>query len=172
VFVNDAFGTVHRRHASNYGIATNIGTSCIGFLIQTELENLARITSDPKRPVIAILGGAKVSDKLYVINNLLKIADYVLICGGMGYTFLKAQGHNIGFSLCEAEMVPEAAKLLNIGKNELVLPIDFYCAKNFADTTPIYKKLIEGLEGLMGLDIGPDTIKKFNQILAKAGTVF
>jgi phosphoglycerate kinase len=149
-----------------------IKTSCIGFLIQKELENLAKLTYHPKTPVVAILGGAKVSDKLNVISNLINVADRILICGGMAYTFLKAQGHSIGFSLCEEEMIPEATKLLNIAKEKLFLPLDFYCAKTFTDVEPIYKKLGENLTDLMSLDIGPLTVKYFRDLLQTAGTVF
>jgi phosphoglycerate kinase len=172
VFVNDAFGTAHRKHASNVGIASNIEESCIGFLIQEELTNLSRITNNPKKPVIAILGGAKVSDKLKVINNLLTIADKILICGGMAYTFKKAQGMDIGTSLLEEEMLPEAKRLLEQAGNKIILSQDFYCAVEFADVQPIYRKASEGLNGVMGLDIGPDTVVSFAQSLKGAGAVF
>lgn len=172
VFVNDAFGTAHRKHASNVGIALNIPESCIGFLIQEELDNLSKITTNAKKPVVAILGGAKVSDKLKVINNLLNIANKVLICGGMAYTFRKAQGIDIGTSLIEEEMLPEAKKLLELAGNRIILSQDFYCATEFADVTPTYRKASEGLNGVMGLDIGPDTVQAFTNALKGAGTVF
>lgn len=172
VFVNDAFGTAHRKHASNVGIAQNIETSCIGFLIQKELDNLSKITHNPKRPVVAILGGAKVSDKLQVIHNLIKIADHILICGGMAYTFLKAQGIKIGKSLLEEESLNDAKDILTKAKDKMILSCDFYCAKEFIDQEPIYKTLNEISDDLMGMDIGYETIKKFNDILNNAQTIF
>lgn len=172
IFVNDAFGTSHRKHASNVGIANNIATSCIGFLIQNEIENLSKIIINPKKPVIAILGGAKVSDKLKVIKNLLSIADKILICGGMAYTFLKAQGVDIGTSLFEPEMLESANQILAIAKDKLVISSDFMCADSFVDSTPIYKTKEQGLAGVMGLDIGKRTIQSFVNELNKAGTVF
>ncbi|MDR3330206.1 MAG: phosphoglycerate kinase [Mycoplasmataceae bacterium] len=172
IFVNDAFGTAHRKHASNVGIAKHIPISCIGFLIQSEIENLSKITNNPSKPVVAILGGAKVSDKLKVINNLLNISDKVLICGGMAYTFLKSQGIDIGTSLVEEEMVDEAKKILEHGKNKILLSQDFQCAPEFADVVPTYRTVEQGLNGLMGLDIGEKTIATFKEALTNAGTVF
>lgn len=172
VFVNDAFGTAHRKHASNVGIAQNIKTSCIGFLIQKELENLSKITHDPQKPVVAILGGAKISDKLQVIHNLIKVADHVLICGGMAYTFLKAQGVKIGQSLLEEESIQNAVDILNEAKDKILLPCDFYCAKEFSDQQPIYKRLNEISDDLMGMDVGHETIKRFSSILNNAKTIF
>jgi phosphoglycerate kinase len=170
--VNDAFGTAHRKHASNVGIAQNIATSCIGYLIEKELTNLSKITHNPKRPVVAVLGGAKVSDKLKVISNLLNIADHILICGGMAYTFLKAQGYDVGTSLLEEEMIPEAKRLLELGKDKIVLTSDFYITKEFADNKPEYKKLGYNLNNEMALDIGKSTIDAFNKIITTAGTIF
>lgn len=172
VFVNDAFGTSHRKHASNVGIANNIETSCIGLLIQKEIKNLSRVVNNPVRPVVAILGGAKVSDKLKVIDNLLNIADKILICGGMAYTFLKAQGIDIGTSLYEPEMLDSAKQILAKGSDKINVSIDFMCGETFADVKPIYRTKEQGLAGVMGLDIGKETIKLFTKQLQNAGTVF
>jgi phosphoglycerate kinase len=122
--------------------------------------------------VVAILGGAKVSDKLKVINNLLNISDKILICGGMVFTFLKANGVNIGSSLVEEEMVSEAKRLLEIGEDKIVLPIDFKCAAEFADLPPVIRTTKEGLNSMMGLDIGEQSIAIFKEELSGAGTVF
>jgi phosphoglycerate kinase len=154
------------------GIAKHIPISCIGFLIQKEIESLSKIAHNPNRPLIAILGGAKVSDKLKVINNLLKIADKVIICGGMAYTFLKAQGIDIGSSLLETEMLDEAKNILANGKDKIILSQDFRCAQEFADVQPIERTVSQGLQGVMGLDIGPNTLQTFTNELNKAQTVF
>jgi phosphoglycerate kinase len=121
---------------------------------------------------VAILGGAKVSDKLQVINNLIKIADHILICGGMAYTFLKAQGIRIGQSLLEEESLNDAKAILDKAKDKLVLSCDFYCANQFADLEPIYKTTNEISDDLMGMDIGYETIKQFTSILNNAQTIF
>jgi phosphoglycerate kinase len=141
-------------------------------LIQRELENLSRITNNPTKPVVAILGGAKVSDKLKVISNLLKIADKILICGGMAYTFLKAKGFDIGKSLLEQEMLQEAKRLLEVGKDKIVLPADYQCASEFADAVPKYHLVGDNIENLVVLDIGAKTVEIFNEVLESAGTVF
>lgn len=171
VFVNDAFGTVHRKHASNAGIANNIKTSCIGFLIENELENLQKVADKPQKPFISIVGGAKISDKLKVVEQLLNKSNKVLIGGAMAFTFLKAQGHNIGKSLVETEMVSTAKNMLDKYGEKIVLPVDFYCAPNYEDVESTYRTLDQGLEGLMGLDVGPKTTKIFEKELANAKTV-
>lgn len=171
VYVNDAFGTAHRKHASNVGIAQNIGTSCIGFLVEKELQNLSKVSENPEKPFVAIMGGAKVSDKLKIVNHLVEIADYVLIGGGMVFTFLKAQGYDIGNSLLETEMIDEAKKILAKGGNKIILSTDAYCALSFEDTKPEYRKIEDGLNGLMGLDIGPRTIEDFKAKLMTAKSV-
>jgi phosphoglycerate kinase len=122
--------------------------------------------------VVAILGGAKISDKLKVIDNLLALADKVLICGGMAYTFLKSQGVDIGASLVEEEMVDEAKKILSKAKDKIILSQDFKCTTEFADMIPTYRTVEQGLNGVMGLDIGEKTISAFKEALAGAGTVF
>lgn len=171
VYVNDAFGTAHRKHASNVGIAQNIGTSCIGFLVEKELQNLSKVSEKPEKPFIAIMGGAKVSDKLKIVNRLVEIADYVLIGGGMAYTFLKSQGYDIGSSLLETEMIDEAKKILEKGKDKILLNIDCNCATEFANTSPVYREMKDGLGRLLGMDIGPKTIASFKEKIANAKSI-
>jgi len=171
VYVNDAFGTAHRKHASNVGIAQNIKTSAIGFLMEKELTNLSKVCVNPSKPFVAIIGGAKVSDKLKVINQLLDLADKVIIGGGMAYTFLKSQGYDVGNSLVEQEMLEEAHKILTKGANKIVLPVDANCANEFADQTPIYRTNQQGLNNLMGLDTGKLTNELFANALHDAKTV-
>lgn len=171
VFVNDAFGTAHRAHASNAGIAANIAESCIGFLVEKEIKNISKAIDNPARPYVAILGGAKVSDKLKVINNLVNKADKIIVTGGMVYTFLKAQGLEIGKSICEDEMIPTAKELMAKYGNKLVLTCDSECAPEYADVKPTYMDHTKPFGELMGLDIGPKTIELFNNTLANAKTV-
>ncbi|WP_339030263.1 phosphoglycerate kinase [Spiroplasma endosymbiont of Cantharis nigra] len=170
VFVNDAFGTAHRAHASNVGIASNISESCVGFLVQKELEMLAKGIDKPKHPFIAIIGGAKVSDKIGVIDNLLEKADKIIIGGGMAYTFFKAQGHNIGKSLCEEDKVALAKQYLDKSNGKIILPIDSANNKDFKDT-PATISGVDLPDDVMGLDIGPKSIKLFEDILKDAKTV-
>ena len=170
-FVNDAFGTVHRAHASNVGIAQNIKDSCIGFLIEKEINSISQAIENPKHPYIAILGGAKVSDKIKVINNLLPKVDKILICGGMAYTFLAAEGYDVGKSICEPELYEFAKEMLAKGKDKIVLTMDAYCNNEFADTPGKLLNIQDGFKNLEGLDIGEQTIKLFNEILDSAKTV-
>ncbi|MCI6272415.1 MAG: phosphoglycerate kinase [Erysipelotrichaceae bacterium] len=171
LFVSDAFGSVHRAHASTVGIATHLPSAC-GFLVQKELEHLGAAIDNPKRPLVAILGGAKVSDKIAVIENLLKIADKVIIGGGMAYTFLYAKGYSVGTSLLELDRVELAKEFLEKGKDKLVLPIDDVVANDFANPTEIKTvKSSEIPEGFMGLDIGQETIELFKKELEGAKTV-
>ncbi len=172
VFVNDAFGTAHRAHASNVGIASNIKQTAAGFLLEKEIKFIGGAVDNPKRPFMAVLGGAKVSDKIEVISNLLNIADKVLIGGGMAYTFLAAQGYNVGTSLLEEDKIPLAKKLLEKGKDKLVLPVDFLFTPEFKDIKPSHVGPITSIkEGEMSLDIGPKTIELFSSILKDAKTV-
>ena len=134
IFVNDAFGTAHRAHASNVGISANL-EAVAGFLLEKEIEFIGGAVDAPQRPMVAILGGAKVSDKIGVIENLLDKADKVLVGGGMMFTFLKAQGKNIGKSLCEEDKLDLAKALLEKGGDKLVLPVDTVAAKEFANDT-------------------------------------
>lgn len=172
VFVNDAFGTTHRAHASNVGIATYIADSCIGFLIEKELTMLNKIVDNPSRPFIAVLGGAKVSDKIDVIKQLLNKADSVIIGGGMAYTFMKALGYSIGDSLVENDKIDLAKELIATGKEKLILPIDYITASEFKDVAGTNTKDQNIPDGQMGLDIGKETEKLFNEKLQAAKTVF
>mgnify|MGYP004447152641 CR=1 FL=1 len=171
VFVNDAFGTAHRAHASNAGIASIVKDSCVGFLVEEELTKILKAINDPTRPYVAILGGAKVSDKLKVINNLLPNADKIIICGGMAYTFHKALGQDIGHSLLEEDMVPVAKEIMEKGKDKIVLTEDCVCNKAFEDTPGQVIEFGQPFNGLEGLDIGPKSIAKFQNALNGAKTV-
>lgn len=175
VFVNDAFGTAHRAHASNVGIASNLKESAVGFLVEKEIDFIGRAVDNPVRPLVAILGGAKVSDKIGVIENLLDKADKVIIGGGMMFTFLKAQGKNTGASLLEEDKVELAKSLIEKAKTkgvELVLPIDTVVAKEFKNDTEFKTVSVDDIEdGWMGLDIGEKSIALFKEKLNGAKTV-
>lgn len=171
VFVNDAFGTAHRAHASNVGIASTGIPTVAGFLMEKEIKFIGEAVEEPKRPMIAILGGAKVSDKIGVIENLIPKADKILIGGGMTYTFYEAKGIKIGNSLVEADKVELAKELIEKAGDKLVLPIDNVCAPEFSND--VETQVIEGdiPEGLMALDIGPASMKLFADTLQGAKTV-
>ncbi|HOI47393.1 MAG TPA: phosphoglycerate kinase [Bacilli bacterium] len=172
VFVNDAFGTAHRAHASNSGIAKNMKDVAAGFLMEKEIKFIGEAVDEPVRPFVAILGGAKVSDKIKVIENLLLKADKILIGGAMAYTFLKAQGYNIGKSRCEADFVDFAKGLLEKAQGKIVLGADAALAKSFsADTEFRYADFNDIADDEMGLDVGPKTIAMFKDALAGARTV-
>ncbi len=172
-FVEDAFGSVHRAHASTVGIPSNLKEVAVGFLVEKELNVLGKALNDPQRPFVAILGGAKVSDKIGVIDNLLKIADKVLIGGGMSYTFAAANGGKIGTSLLEADKEDLAKEFMEKGKGKLFLPVDTVEANDFSNPTEIKTvKAGEIDDGFMGLDIGPETIADFQKQLEGAKTVF
>lgn len=172
LFVNDAFGTAHRAHASNVGIASNIGGAAAGFLLEKEINFIGEAVDNPKRPFVAILGGAKVSDKIGVIENLLKTADRILIGGGMAYTFIKAQGHEVGTSLVEDDKLDLAKDLLEKSKGKIILGVDVYTAKEFSNDSERHLHTYEDIPvDEMGLDIGPKTILKFKEYLADAKTV-
>lgn len=173
IFVNDAFGTAHRAHSSTAGIAEFL-PAVAGFLIEKEISIMGKALQNPDRPFVAILGGAKVSDKIGVINNLLDKVDRLIIGGGMAYTFMKAQGRNIGNSLLEADKIDYAGEMLEKAKAsgvEILLPVDNVVAREFkADAeSKIAKGEIE--EGFMGLDIGPETIENFKKAVSDAKTV-
>lgn len=173
IFVEDAFGSVHRAHASTVGIPSNLKEVAVGFLVEKELNVLGKALNDPQRPFVAILGGAKVSDKIGVIDNLLKIADKVLIGGGMSYTFAAAKGGKIGTSLLEADKQEMAKEFMEKGEGKLFLPVDTVEANDFSNPTEIKTvKAGEIDDGFMGLDIGAETVKKFQAELAGAKTVF
>ena len=176
VFVNDAFGTAHRAHASNVGIASNIkGEAVAGFLMEKEIKFIGDAVDNPVRPFVAILGGAKVSDKISVIENLLNKADKILICGAMAYTFYKAQGWEVGTSKCEDDFVEFAKGLLAKANGKIVLPCDTVVADKFPEdgvevkTATVASNAIPA--DMMGLDVGPATIKLFAKELKGAKTV-
>lgn len=175
VFVNDAFGTAHRSHASNVGIATAMKAAgkpaAAGFLLEKEIKFLGNAVANPVHPFVTILGGAKVSDKIGVITNLIPKADHIIIGGGMAYTFLKAQGHNIGKSLVEDEKVEFAKELLEKAGDKLVLPIDHVAATEFNNDAASEVVGQDIPDNEMGLDIGPKTIELFKKTLEGAKTV-
>jgi phosphoglycerate kinase len=175
-YVNDAFGTAHRAHASTVGMTKFIQKSAAGLLMEKELEYLGRALHNPERPFVAILGGAKVSDKIPVIQNLIGKVDVLIIGGGMAYTFLKAQGHDIGKSLVEEDKIQLAKELLQQAKSrniKLLLPIDHVAAMK-PEINAVIKNIGEGGEipdNLMALDIGPKTIELFSEEISKARTI-
>lgn len=172
LFINDAFGTAHRKHASNVGIASNMpGKAAAGFLMEKEIKFLGDAVTNPVRPFVAILGGAKVSDKIGVINNLLDKADKVIVGGGMTYTFYAAKGIKIGNSLVEEDKIDVAKEILEKAGDMLVLPVDNVVADKFANDANT--KVVEGDidDGWMALDIGPKSIEEFKKVLADAKTV-
>lgn len=172
VFVNDAFGTAHRAHASNVGIASNSKVAVAGFLLEKEIKFIGEAVDNPRRPFYAILGGAKVSDKISVIENLLTKADKILICGAMAYTFFKALGYEIGTSKCEPDYVDYAKSLLDKGKGKIILPIDNVVTNEFSeDAEAVTVNSNEIPADMMGMDIGPQTIELFRKELSDAKTV-
>ncbi|MBQ9330181.1 MAG: phosphoglycerate kinase [Oscillibacter sp.] len=174
VYVSDAFGAVHRAHASTAGVAAYL-PAVSGFLIEKELAFLGGAIADPKRPLVAILGGAKVSSKIGVINNLLEIADTVIIGGGMSYTFSAALGGQVGDSLLESDWLDYSRQMVEKAKDkgvELLLPVDTVCADVFApDARSQVVPAGQIPEGWQGLDIGPETVKRYCAAVADAGTV-
>ncbi len=176
VYVEDAFGSVHRAHSSTEGAARMIrakgGPAVAGFLMGKELDALGTAVSDPPHPYVAIMGGAKISDKIKLIENLLKVADKILIGGGMANTFLKAQGHQVGKSLVEEDAIPEAKRLLKQAANRIVLPTDVIVAPEFSADAPAELVSVWGIpKDQMALDIGQDTIERFNEELQGAQLV-
>lgn len=170
--VIDAFGTAHRAHASNVGISNASDVAVSGFLIEKEIDFLNNALTNPNHPFVAIVGGAKVSDKIGVIKQLLTKADYVLIGGGMAYTFLKAQGYNVGDSICELDKLDVAKEILSLGKDKIILPIDVKLNNQFANDGDIkvvsYDQIPDGYEGL---DIGDQTIELFTKYIKTAKTI-
>lgn len=183
IYVNDAFGTAHRAHASTTIVADFLGEDkkCFGYLMAKEIENLQKIFKNPARPFTAIVGGAKVSDKIKVLEALLKVADNIIIGGAMAFTFIKAKGGNVGKSLCEMEQLDTAINFLNqielnnakhIKNIKLLLPLDAVCAKEFIDTSEVIVSDIENIPGdYMGLDIGPRSIGMFKDIIAESKSI-
>ena len=171
IFINDAFGTAHRAHASNVGIASHL-PSGIGFLIEKELTNLSKAIDNPNRPYTVILGGAKVSDKIGVINNLVNKADHILIGGGMMFTFLKAQGYEIGTSLLDEESIDFCKEMLDKYADKIVLPVDCICASELNNDVPTRATSIDDIkENEMGLDICLKTVDLFKKYLDESKTV-
>ena len=174
IYVNDAFGTAHRAHSSTAGVADYLPAVC-GFLIEKEVQMLGDSLNNPERPFVAILGGAKVSDKIKVIENLIEKADSIIIGGGMTYTFLKAMGYNVGNSICELDRLDLAKETMKKAEEKnvkLLFPVDTVCGKEFSNETEI--KVVKSKEipdGWQGLDIGPESVKLFTEELKKAKTV-
>lgn len=175
VYVNDAFGSAHRAHASTEGVTKFINTSVAGYLLKKEIEYLGGAIEDPKRPFCAILGGAKISGKIDVINNLLNKVDTLIIGGGMAYTFFKAQGKEIGKSLLEAEKLDLAKELLNklnSSKVKFLLPVDITIASEFNNDSPSSVVNVDSIPAdKMGLDIGPDTAELFESEILRSKTI-
>ncbi|UUD35682.1 phosphoglycerate kinase [Mycoplasmopsis caviae] len=170
VFINDAFGTAHRAHASNVGIASNIKENAVGYLMEKEVNALTKAIDKPKKPYVAIIGGAKVSDKIKVLENLIPLVDKMIIGGGMAYTFLKSQGHSIGKSLLEEEFIPFATEFLKKYGDKILLPLDHACSTEFADVAPTIINV--GIsDEYMSLDLGPKTIELFTKAIEGAKTV-
>ena len=167
VFVNDAFGTIHRAHASNVGIASHLD-SCIGFLIEKELNALKEL-DNPTHPFVVVLGGAKVADKIGVIENLVTKADKILIGGGMAFTFLKAEGYEIGKSLLDEENLEFCKNILKDYKDKIILPVDVAVTTEYSENEPYKTKdITEMNENEQGLDIGPKTVELFESYLKEA----
>ena len=175
IYINDAFGTAHRSHASNVGVASYFKHSGIGWLMQKELNFLQSLMDKPNRDLTLIVGGAKVGTKIKLIDNFLHKADNIIIGGGMAYTFMKAMGKNIGGSLLEESMVPVALDLINKARMKnvnLVLPIDVICAEKIDSQSIEGCYTIENIpRGVMGLDIGNETLKLFNSIISSSKTI-
>ncbi len=175
VYINDAFGTCHRAHASTYGMAQFCAEKGAGFLLKTEIENLDKVTASPEKPFVVILGGAKVSDKIGVIENLMNVATSFIIGGGMAYTFLKAKGQDIGQSLFEQDKLHTAKKILERATNRDIpihLPVDNVITNEVSENAT--SETIEGNipDNMMGVDIGPKTIAQFEESLNGAKTIF
>lgn len=167
IFINDAFGTAHRSHASNVGIASNLDSG-VGFLIEKELSILEPAITKPKKPFVVILGGAKVSDKIKIIENLTEIADYILIGGGMCNTFLKAEGYNVGNSLIDNDSLNFCSNILKKHTNKIILPIDLVVNKDFKDEKGKIKDINEIEDDEISMDIGPKTIELFSKYIKEA----
>ena len=171
IYINDAFGTCHRAHASNVGIASNL-PSGVGFLVEKEIKIIGEAIENPERPFSVILGGSKVSDKIKVIENLSKIADYILIGGGMSYTFLKSQGLNIGSSLLDEENIDFCKEMLEKYPDKIILPIDSIVSNNTENSDNSKLKFITDLKDKdIGVDIGIQTIELFKQYLENSKTI-
>jgi phosphoglycerate kinase len=172
LYVNDAFGAAHRAHATTVGVAERLPAAA-GLLMEEEIDYLDKVLEDPERPFVAILGGAKVSDKLGVIRSLLGTADSLLIGGAMGFTFFKAQGYEIGNSLVEEDYLNEAKRLMEEAGDRLVLPVDVVVAEAMEEGAESETVAVDGIpSGKMGLDIGPETVALFEGHISGASTIF
>ncbi len=173
IYVDDAFGTAHRKHASNYGVASLL-PNAVGFLMGKEINAIKSVIDNPTRPFVAILGGAKVSDKIPLLNNFVKKCDTILIGGGMAYTFLKALGHSVGNSLVDDDKIEIANQIMEKAKEnnvKVVLPVDFLCAKDFSPNAKAKKFKGDIPDSYQGLDIGPKTIKLFKNEIMNANSL-
>lgn len=170
-FVNDAFGTGHRAHASNVGLSTYSDQAALGLLYNKELTTIGETLENPESPFVLVLGGSKVSDKLPVINNLIDKADHILIGGGMAFTFLKAQGKEIGKSLLEEELIDDAKNLLEENGDKIALPVDCVCAEEFSADAAYEAVAGDIPDHLMGLDIGPESVALYADYIKQARTV-
>lgn len=171
IYINDAFGTAHRAHASNVGIASRLPNG-VGFLIEKELDVMKKAIDQPERPFVVILGGAKVADKISVIENLVQIADHILIGGGMAFTFLKAQGYEIGTSLLDEESIEFCKNMLEKHNDKIVLPKDVLCGNEVSEETETEMCSIKEIKrDKMGLDIGTETIEEFSNYIQSAKTI-
>jgi len=175
VYVNDAFGTCHRKHASMWGVPRAIqaagGPAVAGLLVEKELKYLAQAVTQPARPFVAILGGAKVSDKIKLVASLLDKVDTIIIGGGMAYTLLKSRGVEIGKSILEDDQVDAMKDLLARAGDKIVLPVDHICTDDFKNGSPVINRDVNIPDNLMGMDIGSESIEAFNRIIAGAKTV-
>lgn len=174
IYVNDAFGSAHRAHASTAVVCRFMPVNVAGLLMEKELEYLGRVLSNPEHPFVAIIGGAKVSGKLEVMENLLKLVDVLLIGGGMAYTFLKAQGHSVGKSLVEDELIDTARRTMDAARKanvEFLLPVDNVAADRFAEDAQTQIVGQDIPDGWMALDIGPETVALYKQRIATAKTI-
>ncbi len=170
LYVNDAFGTAHRTHASNVGVASLFSQSAAGFLLEKELNQLGHALESPARPMVALLGGAKVSDKMGVITNLLGIVDHILIGGAMAYTFLKAKGIAVGTSLVEDDRLTDAREMLDHAEGKLLLPSDHVVSNSLSEPQSS-QTLSESIDdGLSGFDIGPETVARYSDLISQAQT--
>jgi phosphoglycerate kinase len=170
--VDDAFGAAHRAHATTFGVAELLPAAA-GLLLEDELANLDKVLRAPERPFVAIIGGAKVSDKVGVIESLLEVADTLLVGGAMCFTFFKAQGYEVGRSLVEDEYLEEAKRLMHDAGERLVLPVDVVVAEKMEEDAQASVVRVEEMpEDMMGLDIGPETVEKFRSHITEAKTIF
>ncbi|MGL4598841.1 MAG: phosphoglycerate kinase, partial [Bacteroidia bacterium] len=175
-YVNDAFGTAHRAHASTAIIADYFtGKKCFGFVMSGELNSIDKVLNNAARPFTAIMGGAKVSDKILILEQLMKKADHIIIGGGMAFTFIKAMGGTIGKSLFEEDRIPNALNILETAKKlgvQIHLPSDAICADNFANDANIQTCATHAIpDGWMGLDVGPETAKQYAAVIAQSKTI-